>query len=146
MSRSVVPSQPLAFDAWLEASDARSIAKALARYGQHLCDSGAALYKLRQAILAVQGLRRDLRGALTTAWDSVRVWEGLIPLHDNCPWLLPLWRAVLSLLPSCGDGGTSHSSCSCAFSRFCGLPKRLPFQCRTSFPPRYMSILSSWCG
>ena len=43
VSRSVVPSQPLAFDAWLEASDARSIAKALARYGQHLYDSGAAL-------------------------------------------------------------------------------------------------------
>ena len=97
VSRSVVPSQALAFDAWLEASDARSIAKALARYGQHLYDSGAALYRLRQAILAVHGLRRDLRGALTTAWDSVRVWEGLIPLHNHCPWPLPLWRAVLSL-------------------------------------------------
>ncbi len=75
VSRSAVASHPQAFDAWLEASDARSIAKALARYGQHLYDSGAALYKLRQAILAVQGIHRDLRGALRTAWDSVRVWR-----------------------------------------------------------------------
>ena len=97
VARSAVSDQPLAFDAWLEASDARSIAKSLARYGQYLYDSGAPLYKLRQAILAVQGLRRDLRGSLTTAWDSVRVWEGLIPLHNHCPWPLPLWRAVLSL-------------------------------------------------
>ena len=97
VSRSAVPASPSAFDVWLEASDARSIARSLAQYGQYLYDSGAALYKLRQAILAIQGLRRDLRGALTIAWDSVRVWEGLIPLHNHCPWPLPLWRAVLSL-------------------------------------------------
>ena len=39
VSRSVVPGQPLAFDAWLEASDSRSIARSLAQYGQHLYDS-----------------------------------------------------------------------------------------------------------
>ena len=74
VSRSVISSCPAAFGAWLEASDARSIAKVLARYGQRLYGSGAALYKLRQAIVAVQGIRRDLRGAPTTSWDSMRVW------------------------------------------------------------------------
>ena len=66
VARSVIAPCPEAFDAWLEASDARSIAKALARYGQHLYDNGTTIYKLRQAILAVQGMRGHLKGAFTT--------------------------------------------------------------------------------
>jgi hypothetical protein len=145
VSRSVVPSQPLAFDAWLEASDARSIAKALARYGQHLYDSGAALYKLRQAILAVQGLRRDLRGALTTAWDSVRVWEGLIPLHNHCPWPLPLWRAVLSLALLWGWWDIAFVLLLC-FLALLRPAEALALSVQDVLPPRCMGILSSWCG
>lgn len=86
-----------AFQGFLHSASPPEIARLLARYGQHLYDSGAPISHLREAVLSVTDERRELRGNLQQAWDSVRVWEQLVPLRNRAPWPLPLWRACVTL-------------------------------------------------
>ena len=57
----------------------------LIAYIQHVFDTGGPVWLPTHAILAVQTARRDLKGLLRPAWDSIQSWRLMSPVHSRAP-------------------------------------------------------------
>ena len=58
---------------------------------QHKQDSGAALSRVKHALLGCQHLIPQLRGKLCTAWENIRVWQEQRTSKLRPPMPVPVW-------------------------------------------------------
>ena len=66
----------------------------LCEFVQHVFASGGKIGLGRHAILAVQTSRRELRGKLGRAWDTIKSWQLKLPLKSRAPIPEDLLRAM----------------------------------------------------
>ena len=70
---------------------------AMARYGEHLYESGESLYKMRQLVTYVQRVSPVLKGKLAAAWNLISRWEALEPVVHRRPVPLKLFEAMIAV-------------------------------------------------
>ena len=64
---------------------------------QHKQDSGAALSRVKHALLGCQHLIPQLRGKLCTAWENIRVWQEQRTSKLRPPMPVPVWVLMVGL-------------------------------------------------
>ena len=76
--------------------EVRDLACALVRWGQVLHDSGAALSRFRNTLLATQDRAPEVCGQLRRAWRAVSQWQALEPTRSHPPMPRSLFAAMVT--------------------------------------------------
>ena len=86
--------------------------EALVEFIQWLFSSGEPVWIAVHALLAVQTARRDLKGSLRPAWDSIQSWRLQMPVRSRVPLpylLLEGLRVFSVLAATCLDTARAGS-------------------------------------